>query len=162
MTATPIVSATYIVAGAPSKEPHHNDAINRLEALAQITVVKATTVGPASPAQGAKYVVGSVATGNFSTEENNIAAYYSGYFFLTAAEGMKAYDQEVNHTLLFDGTNWVTDAVDTAQFTVGALPGASTNTIGRMIYVTDASGGAQPAFSDGTNWRRFTDRAIVT
>jgi hypothetical protein len=33
---------------------------------------------------------------------------------------------------------------------------------GRMIYVTDETGGAQPAFADGTNWRRFTDRAIVS
>lgn len=32
---------------------------------------------------------------------------------------------------------------------------------GAMIYVPDETGGAIPAFSDGTNWRRVTDRAIV-
>lgn len=32
---------------------------------------------------------------------------------------------------------------------------------GQMIYVTDDTGGAVPAFSDGTNWRRVTDRAII-
>jgi hypothetical protein len=31
-----------------------------------------------------------------------------------------------------------------------------------LIYVSDEVGGAVPAFSDGTNWRRFTDRAIVS
>ena len=31
-----------------------------------------------------------------------------------------------------------------------------------LIYVTDEAGGAVPAFSDGTNWRRVTDRAIVS
>lgn len=31
-----------------------------------------------------------------------------------------------------------------------------------MIYVTDETGGAVPAFFDGTNWRRVTDRAIVS
>jgi hypothetical protein len=42
-----------------------------------------------------------------------------------------------------------------------SLPTASTNT-GCMIFVTNESGGAVPAFSDGTNWRRVTDRAIVS
>lgn len=31
-----------------------------------------------------------------------------------------------------------------------------------LIYVTDEVGGAVLAFSDGTNWRRVTDRAIVS
>lgn len=30
------------------------------------------------------------------------------------------------------------------------------------IYVTDETGGATPAFSDGTNWRRASDRAVVS
>ena len=32
----------------------------------------------------------------------------------------------------------------------------------QVIYVSDEAGGAVMAFSDGTNWRRCTDRAIVT
>lgn len=32
----------------------------------------------------------------------------------------------------------------------------------RLIYVTDETGGAVPAFSDGTNFRRVTDRAVVS
>jgi len=31
-----------------------------------------------------------------------------------------------------------------------------------MIYVSDETGGPVPAFSDGTNWRRVTDRNIVS
>jgi hypothetical protein len=31
-----------------------------------------------------------------------------------------------------------------------------------MIYVSDETGGAVMAFSDGSNWRRITDRAIVS
>jgi hypothetical protein len=31
-----------------------------------------------------------------------------------------------------------------------------------MIYVSDETGGAVMAFSDGTNWRRVTDRQIVS
>lgn len=30
------------------------------------------------------------------------------------------------------------------------------------IYVSNEAGGATPAFSDGTNWRRTSDRAIIS
>lgn len=42
-----------------------------------------------------------------------------------------------------------------------ALPSAATYVYG-IIYVTDEAGGAVLAFSDGTNWRRVTDRAVVS
>lgn len=48
------------------------------------------------------------------------------------------------------------------SFTVGGLPSAATAGAGRMVYVSNESGGAVPAFSDGTNWRRVTDRAVVS
>jgi hypothetical protein len=46
------------------------------------------------------------------------------------------------------------------SYAVANLPSATTP--GRMILVTDETGGAIPAFSDGTNWRRVTDRAVVS
>ncbi len=48
----------------------------------------------------------------------------------------------------------------TRTFTVASLPSASD--AGCVIYVSDETGGAVLAFSDGTNWRRVTDRAIVS
>jgi hypothetical protein len=49
-----------------------------------------------------------------------------------------------------------------ALHTVATLPSNMDNPIGKMIYVSDESGGATLAFNDGTNWRRITDRAIVS
>lgn len=46
------------------------------------------------------------------------------------------------------------------SYTVATVPSAATS--GRLIFVSDETGGAVPAFSDGTNWRRVTDRAIVS
>jgi hypothetical protein len=46
------------------------------------------------------------------------------------------------------------------SYTVGTVPSAAT--AARMIYVSNEAGGATPAFSDGTNWRRVSDRAIVS
>jgi hypothetical protein len=47
-----------------------------------------------------------------------------------------------------------------SSYAKASLPTASSYT-GGMVYVTDDAGGAVPAFSDGTNWRRVTDRAII-
>ena len=46
--------------------------------------------------------------------------------------------------------------------TVAQLANLSANPAAQFVYCSDESGGAVPAFSDGTNWRRVTDRQIVT
>ncbi len=46
-------------------------------------------------------------------------------------------------------------------YTVANLPDA-TKYHGGQVQVTNEAGGEVPAFSDGINWRRYTDRAIVT
>jgi len=56
----------------------------------------------------------------------------------------------------------VNGAIRSASYTVATLPSASANGAGSVIYVSDEAGGAVIAFSDGTDWRRCTDRAIVS
>lgn len=45
------------------------------------------------------------------------------------------------------------------SYAVASLPSAAT--AAGLIYVSDETGGATLAFSDGTNWRRVQDRAVV-
>lgn len=47
------------------------------------------------------------------------------------------------------------------SYAKAALPAASAGA-GQIIFVSDEAGGAVLAFSDGTNWRRTTDRAVVS
>jgi hypothetical protein len=47
------------------------------------------------------------------------------------------------------------------SYAVANVPLAGMNT-GSLIFVPNESGGAVPAFSDGMNWRRCTDRAIIS
>lgn len=47
------------------------------------------------------------------------------------------------------------------SYTVATVPSAATFARGH-IWVSDESGGATGAQSDATNWRRYSDRAIVT
>lgn len=46
------------------------------------------------------------------------------------------------------------------SYTVATLPSATT--AAGQIYVSNEAGGAIPAFSDGVNWRRVSDRSIVS
>jgi len=58
------------------------------------------------------------------------------------------------------GAITATTQIKPGSYTVATLPTAIG--AGAIIYVSDESGGATIAFSDNTNWRRVSDRAIVT
>ncbi len=47
------------------------------------------------------------------------------------------------------------------EFEKADLPSASENQT-LQIYVTDDTGGGTPAYSDGTNWRRYKDGDIIS
>jgi len=69
--------------------------------------------------------------------------------------------KRVNASLPHDGTGQMTEVLLLKSYTVSGLPSASLWE-GGIVYVSDESGGAVPAFSDGTDWRRSTDRAVVS
>lgn len=55
----------------------------------------------------------------------------------------------------------VDGTVRVKSYTVAGLPAASAGE-GQIAFVSNESGGAVLAFSDGSNWRRVTDRAVVS
>jgi hypothetical protein len=63
-----------------------------------------------------------------------------------------------------DGTEPMAAPLLFKSFVVADLAGdyAASLWTGAMVYVSNESGGAVVAFSDGTDWRRVTDRAIVS
>ena len=56
----------------------------------------------------------------------------------------------------------VNGPVRVQSYTVATVPSAAGTGAGAMIFVTDEAGGAVMAFSDGSNWRRVTDRTVVS
>lgn len=48
------------------------------------------------------------------------------------------------------------------SFTVAELGNTVATPAGQMVFCVNDSGGAIPAFSDGTDWRRVTDRAVIS
>lgn len=64
------------------------------------------------------------------------------------------------HLLLEEVENAI-NKLSPPTYTVATVPDASLSE-SRLIYVSDEVGGATLAFSDGTNWRRVQDRAIIS
>jgi hypothetical protein len=88
------------------------------------------------------------------TIDNFVASFING--FVIMANGNVGFGN-TNPATKLD----VSGPIRPASYTVGTVPAAA-SIAGAMIYVTNESGGAVPAFSDGTNWRRVTDRAIIS
>jgi len=59
------------------------------------------------------------------------------------------------------GAATATTYIKPGSFTVLTVPSAAAAGAGAMIYVSDETGGAVLAFSDGTNWKRVTDRTTI-
>jgi hypothetical protein len=124
---------------------------------------------------------GSVETGylRFNTETNKVEAKVPGgwenvdkpaanttdtttfvglYEDITGTTGPKT-----NASLTYNAT---TGALGAELFTLApktvAQLAALTATAGAIAYVSDETGGAVIAFYDGTNWRRATDRVVVS
>lgn len=53
------------------------------------------------------------------------------------------------------------DPAAVPAYTLSTYPPAA-DSLGGMIFVTNETGGSIPAFSDGTDWRRVSDRAIIS
>lgn len=86
-----------------------------------------------------------IATGNGSTPVLNVGA--SGNIGIRTTSPRVRLD--------------VAGPVAVGSYTVATVPSAAIGA-GQIIYVTNESGGATLASSDGTSWRRMTDRAVIS
>jgi hypothetical protein len=64
-------------------------------------------------------------------------------------------------SVVIGGLVWPTQLV-LPSFTVAEIASLTATPAGQMILCTNEAGGTVPAFSDGTDWRRVTDRAVIT
>jgi hypothetical protein len=72
---------------------------------------------------------------------------------------------ETNTRVTLDPSSGLMDVagpVKVKSFTVAGLPGAAVSGAGAIAYVSNEAGGATLAFSDGADWRRVHDRAVVS
>lgn len=123
---------------------------------------------PASPTAGAWYLLPDSGTllnawSGFSNADLVQADGQGGWIQFTPTsehDGLCLWIEDEEATLRWTGGSW-SNAIKVGSYTVATVPAAAQNTRS-IIYVSDETGGATLAFSDGANWRRVTDRAVVS
>ncbi len=162
---TPRLTLPYIETQQAQKEVTHNVALNRLDALTQLVIEdRDLATPPASPVEGRVYIVASSASGVWVGQEGKLAQFIGGVWqFYAPATGWQGWLKDEKIQVFYTGSSWARVSTQAPwllpSYTVATLP---TATAGSMIYVSDESGGAVVAFADGTNWRRVTDRVVVS
>ena len=138
MDDTPNLGLPYIMAAQSQKHVTHNEAIRALDAMVQLAVLdRDLSAPPVSPAEGARYIVGSSPTGAWSGHAGKVAAYQDGAWMLYApVEGWIAWIADEDVAVVWDGATW--SALTTGggggsgSFTTLAINGATADTTNRL------------------------------
>ncbi len=98
----------YIWAGQALKHITHNEALLRLDAIVQPSVIdRDLTAPPASPLDGDRYIIASGATGSWSGKDAQIAAFQdNAWAFYLPFEGWLCWIADENTLLAFNGSTW--------------------------------------------------------
>lgn len=165
MDDTPNLDLPYLAPSQAQKHVTHNEALRRLDAVVQLSVKdRDRTAPPASPTEGQRHIVAGGATGAWAGKDGAIAMWRDGAWgFSTAGVGWLAWVEAEGALVVKASSAWTQfTSPRLKSTTVAGLPAASAAGAGATLYVTDEAGGPTPAFSDGSAWRRMTDRAVVS
>ena len=109
MSTTPNLFLPRILAGQAQKHVTHNEALRTLDGLVQLSVKDRTrNAPPASPADGARYIVGPAPTGRWAGWAGDIALRADGAWHrLPARDGFVAWAEAEGVLLVREGADWV-------------------------------------------------------
>ena len=109
MDITPNLSLPYILAAQAQKHVTHNDGLRILDALSQIMVFdRDLATPPASPSDGARYLVAASPTGTWAGQAGKIAAWQDGaWMFYTPKEGWLVWVADEDLLLAYNGAAFV-------------------------------------------------------
>ena len=108
MSDTAHIGLPYLDAAQSQKHATHNEALSILDAVLHLSVAaRNVTTVPSSPVDGARYLVGTGASGAFFGKAGKIAAWQDGAWrFLTPQAGWRCYVEAENILTIFDGSIW--------------------------------------------------------
>ncbi|MEH0197406.1 DUF2793 domain-containing protein [Caulobacter sp. CCNWLY153] len=124
--ATPRLSLPYVAAGQAQKHVTVNEGLARLDGLVQPCVVsRATTVQPASPADGAMWIRPSTATGAdwAAAPSHSLMRFEAGAWeAITPAAGFTAWIADEGQMAVFTGSAWVALSSTFSSLTAARSP----------------------------------------
>lgn len=169
---TPLVGAALLTSGQTSPNLAHDEGLEALERFSNRNTLKGihSVTPPGSPADGDIHFVEttSTATGAWAGQEGKIAAFYSGWIFITPVNGDRFWLESENCTVRYytpdSGTNvfWIREISDAPGFASGNTAHSftiSTNVevpigvdrAGNIIWMKGLEMGAMPAGSATKN-----------
>lgn len=109
MTQTTHLALPFIDAAQAQKHVTHNEALQLLDAVTQLSVIaRNQSAPPASPAEGDRYLVGAAATGAFAGKDGEVAAWLAGaWTFFAPRAGWLVYVAGEQMSLVYDGAGWL-------------------------------------------------------
>jgi hypothetical protein len=108
MSDTTRLGLPLIAAGQAQKHVTHNEALRILDSLVQAVVVdRDLATPPASPAEGATWIVGASPTGAWSGHAGHLAIRTDGVWtFLAPQPGWNVWVLDENCPLFWNGSAW--------------------------------------------------------
>ena len=135
---SPNLALPYLLPAQAQKHVTHNDALQMLDALAQLVVEAfGATTPPASPAVGLVWSVGSGATGDWAGKAGKLALRVAGgWIFLSPLEGWRAWGRSEAELRVWRGSSWQALPLDN----LGGLGiGAAADATNRLSVVAPAA-----------------------
>ncbi len=127
MADTPTLGLPLLAPAQAQKHVTVNEALARLDALAQLTLYsRVETTPPGAPAEGAAYAVGAGASDAWAGMEGQLALWINGgWAFVAPRPGWRAWIADEGVPAMFDGGGWVAGS--------GSLGTSGAGTVLRVI-----------------------------
>ena len=97
----------YILPSQAQKHVTHNEALQLIDAVTQLTVSAEASAAPEDPAEGACYIVSAGATGIWSGKDGRLAFRQDGaWIYILPRDGWRAYFAAVSRLRVFAAGVW--------------------------------------------------------
>ncbi|MGQ0672800.1 MAG: DUF2793 domain-containing protein [Hyphomicrobium sp.] len=108
MNETPHLSLPFILGAQAQKHVTHNEALRSLDTVVQLSVLdRSLATPPASPAEGARYIVAAAPTGAWTGQANKVASFQDGeWVFYAPREGWITWVADEDIAMAWTGTAW--------------------------------------------------------
>jgi hypothetical protein len=97
----------YILPSQAQKHVPHNEALQRLDAVVQLTIIAETQTPPPTPEEGACYLLATDADGVWAGKAGLLAMWQDGaWLYITPKPGWRAFFLETGQIRAFNGGEW--------------------------------------------------------
>jgi len=105
---SPHLSLPYLVPDQAQKHVSVNQALRRLDAMVQVSVISRTLAAPPdAPHNGDRYLLPEAGAHEWGGAANELAVFEdTGWVYLTPRAGWRVWQQDAQKLLVFDGAAW--------------------------------------------------------